>query len=223
MPRIARVSVADTFYHVLNRANGRLRIFNSDDDYRFFESLLAEAKDFFNMRIYTYCIMPNHWHLLLRPRNNSDMGEFMHWVTTTHVRTYRTLTRTIGEGHLYQGAYKSFPVDSDQYLRTLVTYIEQNPLRAHLVNRAEEWKWSGLWRRTFGSPKQRDLLEALPFDLPADYLLRVNTLQDEEVLESVRRSIAKGTPYGREEWVQEMVERHGMQSTMREPGRPRGV
>ncbi len=115
MPRIARVSVGDTIYHVINRSNGRVRIFDSDDDYKHFESLLQEGRELIDMRILAYCIMPNHWHLVLYPKKDTDMGEFMRWITTTHVRQRRVQTKSVGHGHLYQGTYKSFPVQTDRY------------------------------------------------------------------------------------------------------------
>ncbi|MFT5036688.1 MAG: putative transposase [Candidatus Azotimanducaceae bacterium] len=107
MPRQARVSVADVVYHVINRANGRETIFNIDKEYQHFESLLQEAKDLTDMRILAYCIMPNHWHLILYPRTDTHLSEFMSWLTSTHVRQHRTKTNTIGYGHLYQDRYKS--------------------------------------------------------------------------------------------------------------------
>lgn len=223
MPRINRVAVADTVYHVLNRSNGRVRIFNKDDDYRHFESLLQEGKDMVGMRILAYCIMPNHWHLVLYPERDAVMGEFMRWVTTTHVRQYRIRTESIGHGHLYQGTYKSFPVASDRYLQQLILYVEQNPLRAKLVQRAEDWHWSSLWRREKGSTKDTKLLSPLPTDLPRNYLKLVNNELEEESLVSLRRSAAKGAPFGPDAWVSEMADRFKMGSTLRDPGRPKRV
>lgn len=76
------------------------------------------------------------------------MGEYMRWITTTHVRQRRVATKSVGHGHLYQGAYKSFPVEHDKHLMDLIRYVEQNPLRAKLVTRAQEWQWSSLYYRT---------------------------------------------------------------------------
>ena len=116
MPRHARVAIGGVVYHVINRANGRVRIFDADKDYRHFESLLREGVELVGMRILAYCIMPNHWHLVLYPHEDGDLSEFMRWVTTTHVRQYRVATNSVGHGHLYQGAYKSFPVEEDKHL-----------------------------------------------------------------------------------------------------------
>jgi putative transposase len=221
MPRQARVSVADVVYHVINRANGRAQIFHSDRDYRHFESLLEEAKDLTDIRILAYCIMPNHWHLVLYPRTDTNLAEFMGWLTSTHVRQYRTLTKTIGHGHLYQDRYKSFPAQSNEYCQTLIRYVEQNPLRAKLVTKAEDWRWSSLWRRENGTEKQQQLLSSLPIDLPDNYLHSVNEILKEDNLTVLRNSVNKGAPFGKDVWVDKMVEEHGLGHTVRGRGRPK--
>ena len=221
MPRIARVSVGNILYHVINRSNERARIFNTDDDYKHFEKLLQDGKDMVDMRIVAYCIMPNHWHLILYPKRDGDMGEYMRWITTTHVRQRRVKTESIGDGHLYQGTYKSFPVETNEYLQQLIRYVEQNPLRAKLVKKAEDWRWSSLWRRDKGNQKEKQLLSKLPIELPEDYLDFVNTISNEELLKTIYTSVKKGKPFGSEDWMSKIVKKFGLESTLREVGRPK--
>lgn len=221
MPRQARVSVADIVYHVINRANGRAQIFHDDKEYQHFELLLQEAKDLTDMRILSYCIMPNHWHLVLSPRTDSNLAEFMSWLTSTHVRQYRTKTKTIGYGHLYQDRYKSFPTESNEYCQTLIRYVEQNPLRAKLVERAEDWKWSSLWRRECGSEKEKKLFDPLPIALPDNYLQSVNEILKEDNLTTIRNAVNKGTPFGNDAWAERMIDEHNLGHTVRGRGRPR--
>ena len=223
MPRQARVSVGGIIYHIVNRANGRVQIFNNTTDYKHFEDLMQEAKDLTGMRILAYCIMPNHFHLVLYPVSDTDLGAFMGWLTSTHVRQYRTRTKTIGYGHLYQDRYKSFPVQSNSYATAVIRYVEQNPLRAQLVERAEDWQWSSLWRREKGIPAHRKLLDDLPIELPQDYLRFVNEVPDAESLETLRHCVNKGTPFGAVEWVEDAIERYGLTHTLRGSGRPRQV
>ncbi len=223
MPRIARVSVGDMLYHVINRSNGQIRIFDSDSDYKNFESILEEGKQLIDMRLLSYCIMPNHWHLVLYPKKDNDMGEFMRWVTTTHVRQRRVKTKSVGSGHLYQGTYKSFPVETNAYALQLIQYVEQNPLRAKLVKRSENWQWSSLWRRENGTNNEKKLLSELPIELPVDYLESVNAIQKKEVLNAFRTSVNKGVPVGSEKWVRRVIEKFGLESTLRGPGRPKKV
>ena len=222
MPRQARIAAGNVIYHVINRANGRVQIFNKDTDYQHFEELLLEAKELTGMRILSYCIMPNHFHLLLYPETDMQLSDFMSWLTSTHVRQYRTRTKSIGYGRLYQGRYKSFPVQSNTYLTTVIKYVEQNPLRAKLVKQAEEWKWSSLWRREKGSSKQKELLSELPIDLPSNYLELVNDVPSKEQLETIRHSVNKGKPYGTDTWIENIVEKFNLGHTLRGPGRPKG-
>ncbi len=183
--------------------------------------MLAEAKELIGMRILAYTIMPNHFHFVLYPRNDTDMSEFMRWLTTTHVRQRRVATKSIGYGSIYQGAYKSFIVQADKHLVDLIRYVEQNPLRAKLVNRAEDWQWGSLHRRMRGTAKEKKLLDPLPTKLPANYLTSVNEVYNEHTLEKIRSSVTKGAPYGGDEWVADTVNAHHLESTLRPSGRPR--
>ena len=147
----------------------------------------------------------------------------MRWVTTTHVRQRRTHTKSVGHGHLYQGTYKSFPIERDKHLIDVVRYVEQNPLRAGLVKRAQDWQWSSLFRRKRSTAQDRKLLATLPTELPSNYLASVNELLVESKLEMVRTSITKGAPFGSGAWTRTMIERYDMGATQRGPGRPRGA
>jgi putative transposase len=221
MPRTARIAIGDTIYHVLNRAHNRGTIFETAKDYKHFESLLEEAKALIDMRILAYAIMPNHWHMVLYPRNDKDMSEFMRWLTTTHVRHLRVATKSIGYGSIYQGAYKSFIVQEDKHLIDLIRYVEQNPLRAKLVKRAEDWQWGSLYRRQKGTTQEKKLLAPLPTRLPVNYLASVNEVYNTDTLTKIRNSVNKSAPYGGEEWALAMVKEYHLESTLRPPGRPR--
>lgn len=221
MPRLARVDVGNAIYHVINRANGRLQIFNTPEDYRLFEKLIEEAKELTDMRIYAYEIMPNHWHLVLSPRNDGDLGLFMHHLTNKHTRRVHTATGTIGSGHLYQGRYKSFLVDSENYLLSVIKYTERNAVRAKLVRFCEDWRWGSAWRRIHGTTPQKKLLDAPPMQLPNDYLSWINTAESPEEIETIRHSVNKGVPYGRQQWIDSMVTTYHMETTLRGAGRPK--
>lgn len=221
MPRINRVDVADIVYHAINRANARMQIFNNDEDYRLFEDVLKDAKEKFEMRILSYCIMPNHWHLVLNPQKDGDLQKFMGWLSMTHTQRWHSQHKTIGSGHLYQGRYKSFPVETNEYLLQLLKYAERNPLRAKLVKRAENWKWSSLYRREKGSDEQKKLLSLWPIDMPKNYLDLVNAPQGEEELDALRQCLKKSKPFGREKWTDKMIDKFNLKSTQKNPGRPR--
>jgi putative transposase len=134
-------------YHVLNRANGRQTLFTQEADYTAFERVLAEAVQRVDMRLLAYCIMPNHWHLVLWPRGDGDVSRCIGWLTLTHTQRWHAYHHTTGAGHLYQGRFKSFPVQTDAHFLTVCRYVERNPVRAGLVLRAECWRWGSLWQR----------------------------------------------------------------------------
>jgi len=198
-----------------------MQIFNTPEEYCLFEQLLLEAKELTDMRIFAYEIMPNHWHLILSPRKDGDLGIFMHHLTNKHTRRVHTATGTTGSGHLYQGRYKSFLVDSENYLLTVIKYAERNAVRAGLVLRCEDWQWGSAWRRVYGTAQQKKLLDRLPGQFPDEYLNWINTVEPSEEIETIRRSVNKGVPYGRERWVDSMVAAYHLETTLRSAGRPK--
>jgi len=206
---------------VINRANARPPIFHNDDDYLLFESLLWEAKELIDMDIIAYCLMPNHWHLVLAPKKDGDILVFMHWLTLTHTRRYHAIHKTTGYGHIYQGRYKSFIVQKDKYLLQLIRYVERNALRAKLAIKAEDWHWSSLWRKIYGTIDQKRILSSLPVELPDNYLVWVNQKEAEETLTDLRQSVNRGVPYGRKDWVDEKVAVYKLGVTINGRGRPR--
>jgi putative transposase len=146
MPRRARSIQGGYVYHVLNRSNARAALFLKEEDYAAFERVLEEASRRVPLRILGYCVMPNHWHMVVWPRVGQDrqVSEFLRWLTVTHTQRWHAHHHTAGSGHLYQGRFKSFPVESDEHLYTVLRYVERNPVRANLVERAQEWRWSSL-------------------------------------------------------------------------------
>ena len=102
------------------------------------------------MRILSFVLMPNHWHFVLWPEGDHDLTNFCRWLAHTHSMRWHAHYHTLGTGHIYQGRFKSFCVESDEPLYAVARYVERNPLRANLVGRAEQWRWSSLWRRVQG-------------------------------------------------------------------------
>ena len=221
MPRINRVDVGNNIYHVINRANARVQIFDNDEDYKIFESILEEAVERFDMRLFAYCIMPNHFHLVLYPKKDGDLSRFMSWITNTHTRRWQTVKKTIGQVHLYQGRYKSFICQKDNYLLALLRYVEQNAKKANLCKLAQDWKWCSLWRRENGTLKQKKILSDWLIDVPKDYLLFVNQIQKKEEEEVIERSIIKSNPFGDIDWTERIVKKFGIEQTLKRVGRPK--
>ena len=173
------------------------------------------------MRILAYVLMPNHWHLVLYSKNDGDVQKFMHWLTLTHTQQYHVQTKTIGYGHLYQGRYKSFLIEKESYLLTVIKYVERNPVRARLSKTVENWKWGSGYRRLKGASKEQKLLASLPIDLPKNYATWVNQPDREDDLTQLRVAVTKSTPFGDVGWVEETVQRFKLTATLRNPGRPK--
>ena len=130
MPRQARKALGGVVYHVLNRANGRLRLFKKEEDFLAFEHVLQLAHERVPIRILDWCLMSNHWHFVLYPKRDGELTAFMRWLTLTHAQRWKHAHAAVGHGHLYQGRFKSFPIEQDEHLLSVLRYVERNPLRA---------------------------------------------------------------------------------------------
>src|SRR5436190_718858 len=142
MPRTGRAAVGGVCYHVLNRGNARRTIFHKPADFDAFVQAARRASDLVPMRVLAWCLMPNHFHLVLWPEADPDLSRWMHRLMNTHVRRYHRHYH--GSGHVWRGRFKAFPIEADEHLLTVLRYVERNPLRAGLVERAELWPWSSL-------------------------------------------------------------------------------
>jgi putative transposase len=222
MPRRARQLIGGEVYHVLNRAVARIELFHRDQDYQAFLDVLRESYARTpSVRVLSFCVMPNHWHMVLWPQENDILSDFMFWLTMTHVQRWRTAHHTIGYGPLYQGRFKAFPVQSDEHFLAVCRYVERNPLRAGLVTDASVWRWGSLWMRQHGEDGCRNLLSAWPVERPRDWLEWVASPQSVAEEEALQTSISRNRPYGDENWQKEAAERLGLPTCFRARGRPR--
>ena len=221
MPRRPRICPAGMCFHVLNRAVARLALFEKDEDYQAFQRVLEEAVVREGLPILAYTVMPNHWHFVVRPETDSQLSDFFRWLTHTHTMRWHAHYHTEGTGHLYQGRFKTFPIETDDHLLTVLRYVERNPLRASLCERAEDWRFGSLWQRKQGSPEQQQLLSEWPLARPRQWVAHVNRPQSDAELTALRNSVRKGTPYGSGRFVTQSAARLKLDHTLRPRGRPR--
>lgn len=221
MPRTGRIAPGGMVFHVLNRRVDRKTLFHCDADYRVFEQVLIETLTWVPIRICAYCLMPNHFHMVLWPSRDGELSNFMHRACLTHAARWKANKDSSGNGHLYQNRFKSFAVQSDPHYLNVVRYVERNALRAHLVNRAEEWEFSSLWRRENIPAEADPILSPGPVDLPDDWLERVNRPETAAELEAIRASVCRGRPYGTEWWRNKTARALDIESTLRPRGRPK--
>jgi putative transposase len=222
MPRRARAIEGGFVYHVLNRSNGRTTLFRKTADYEAFLRVLEEAQARVPLRVLAYCVLSNHWHFLVwpEPGRGRDVSEFFRWLTVTHAQRWHAHHGTSGSGHLYQGRFKSFPVEEDEHFYTVARYVERNAQRANLVARAEDWQFGSLWAY-YRDPERRRLLSRWPVPRPTAWLKLVNQPQTEAEVAAVRTSIERSRPFGGEQWTAATIAALGLEWTVRPRGRPR--
>ena len=218
MPRSARALADNYCYHLINRGNGRQQVFHKEGDYRAFTDVLLGARRRYSIKVLACCLMPNHFHLLVQPLEAALLNKWMQWVTTTHVRRYHTHYGT--SGHLWQGRYKSFIVQDDEHLLTIVRYIEGNPVRAMLSPTAAQWPWSSHHVRNAVSEESRP--DLLPIPLPEEWPAFVDTPLSDAEIGKIRNSVNRQAPFGAENWMEEICVRMGLESTLRRRGWQKG-
>jgi putative transposase len=198
-----------------------MKLFRHDRDYAAFERVLQEAHQRFPIRLLDYCIMSNHWHFVVWPKADGEVSQFFRWLAHTHAMRWRVSHETVGDGHLYQGRFKSFPVQDDEHFLTLCRYVERNPVVVGAAERAELWRWGSLWVRRQADAKQKSMLSPWPVDRPRDWIKHVNEPLHEAELSAIKTSLLRGRPLGSSTWTDKTVARLHLGHTIRKEGRPR--
>jgi putative transposase len=217
VPRPPRMIFPGEYYHVLNRANRKSRVFHSPGDYDAFVRLIARAQEHAEVQVLAVCLMPNHVHFVLRSSRQGDISRWVKWLLGTHGIRYNKQHNTVG--HVWQGRFKAMHVQTDQHLMNVMRYVERNASRANLVKRAEQWRWGSLrWRMSDSAPVT---LAAPPIELPLWWAGFVNTPQTAAELGAIRTSVNRQRPYGDDDWVKRAANRGSLQQTLRSAGRQR--
>jgi putative transposase len=148
------------------------------------------------MRLTGFCLLSNHFHLLLWPHEDGDLSRWMQWLMTSHVRCYHRHHK--GSGHVWQGRFKAFPVQSDEHYLTVLRFVEPNPLRAKMVDRSQDWQRSSLKPTARSEPDGP--LYACPILKPARWTRQVNGVEAGTELKALRHSFARAAPFGDTHW-----------------------
>ena len=225
MPRPLRPIVDGLVYHVINRGNNRQDVFHKPADFQAFLQALADIKERKPFELYGYCLMSNHFHLLIRP-TGATISRILQSLLVCHTQRYHKHYRS--GGHVWQGRFKSPVVQADEHLLAVLRYIEANPLRARMVTDAGDYRWSSY--RAHGLGEANELLDALvTYDELSPYAKirqrkwaeKVHLPMDQRTATAIRRSVETGLPYGEERWVQRLAKNLGFDLTTRPRGRPR--
>ncbi|MDH5253901.1 MAG: transposase [Nitrospira sp.] len=211
MPRIPRGQAAGHAYHVLNRGNGGATVFHKDADYAAFLELLSTAKARHPLKIFGFCLMPTHFHLVVAPTAIDALSPLMQWWMTSHVRRYHRYYHS--HGHVWQGRFKSFPIQQDAHLLTVLRYVLRNPVRAGLVDHVRDWPWSSL--------RFPHLTDPLPVETPRQWTHWINQPLFEHELIALRTCVNRQQPFGTAAWQTRIARTLGLESTLRPRGRPR--
>jgi putative transposase len=204
-------------YHGINRGNRGERVYHDKADYQDFLVLVARACERIPMRLLAWCLMPNHFHFVLWPLGDGDMSRWMQWLLTSHVRRYHRRYGT--SGRIWQGRYKAFPIQQDRHLLAVLRYVERNPVRADLVERAEGWPWSSL--SVWAAGREPGYWHPGPTPRLVDWIGFVNQAGAADELTSIRRSVQTEAPFGEEPWVLATAKELDLVWTLRGRGRPR--
>ena len=217
MPRPPRIIVPEWCYHFINRANQKAKIFHEPSDYDAFVQLIGEAQSRVEVPIHSYCLMPNHVHFVVQPHSGEKLNQWAHWLFTSHAHRYHA--RHDSSGHVWQGRFKTFAIQGDHHLRTVMRYVERNALTANLVERAEDWRWGSLrWRTREAKPLE---LAECPIELPSYWVDYVNDPQTAVELAEIRTCVNRQRPFGSKEWVSAATERLQNEQSLDPLGRPR--
>jgi len=226
MARRLRFFVTEVPYHVVQRGNNRNPIFFSKNDYRFFLNVLQEAKTKHPCFIYAYCLMPNHFHLLIQPKEKDNISLLMKLLGAKYVHyVNRSYERT---GTLWEGRFKCSLIDEESYFFTCLHYIEMNPVRAGIVDSPGVYNWSSYRVRAFG--EKSPVLDLDPWynSLGSNEQERQNRyrrfFQDsipESTLEFIRETTNKGGLIGSSSFKERVEAVINKEIIIRSPGRPK--
>ena len=172
MPRPPRADEAGAIYHAMNRGNARNPHLLQRRGFRSVRADRCGGLERFPVSLFAYQWMNNHWHMVLSPVEDGGMSAFVGWVTLTHTQRYHAYHRTTGCGHVYQGRYKSLPVEDDDHFLVVCRYVERNAVRANIVDRAEDYRWGSLWNWLGGNSVVP--LSAWPVRRSSKWVERVN-------------------------------------------------
>jgi putative transposase len=222
MARRLRVAAGGVVYHVLNRSVGRRKLFRKDGDYAAFEKALGEAFERMGVPVLAYCLMPNHWHLVLWPAKDGQLSTFVRLLSVTHTQRYHAHYHTAGTGPIYQGRFKSFPVQEDRHLLVCCRYVERNAVRAGLSDRAAKWPWCGTARaKAKDRPPWLLPRSRWPVEVPRDWERWVDEPQTDAEVAALREAVQRGRPFGDEPWQRRTAVKLKLEPSLRPPHRPK--
>ncbi len=217
MPRAARIVCIGVPYHVTQRGNFRMDIFEEDADREKYLEFFKQYKEQFKVKVYAWCLMSNHVHFIVEPTTEKGLAELFKF---THMRYSQYFNRKKGaHGHLWQGRFFSCALDND-HLYEAMRYVELNPLRAGIVQRIDGYSWSSVKEHLNGKGKMTldAVTNYLEIDDWKEYLREKG---DDELINNIRKRTKIGKPLGDAKFIKKMEKLSGKKFTFRKNGRPK--
>jgi putative transposase len=218
MPRRLRQGTAGLAFHVMNRGVRRATLFSSPHDYAAFMKVMNEAAERVSIRLLGFALMHNHWHLVLWPCDDTGLTLYVGWLSLTHACRWHRAHGTLGTGPVYQGRFKAIPIQTSEHLLTVCRYVERNPVRARLVERARDWPWSSASEYP-GAPTPP--LHEWPVPRPPGWNDLIDRPEPTIDLDCLRGCVARSSPFGDEAWRAAVADRLQWSTGLRAAGRPR--
>jgi putative transposase len=226
MGRLPRPTEEGLVYHALNRGNNRADVFADAEDHEAFLQALANTQQRYPFRLLGYCLMTNHFHLLLRPGPGQSISRILQSLTVAHTWRYHRRHHTVG--HVWQGRFRSPVIQDDEHLLVVLRYIEANPVRARMVADPGEYRWSSYQAHGLGRPDpllspmpELAALGRTPSARQARWRRKVKAAQAQDEIDRVRDSLKTGKPLGTLEFVKSKARALGLNLNPRARGRPR--
>jgi putative transposase len=204
----------------MNRGVRKSDLFLSTADYEAFFAILREAPEHAPIRLLAVCLMRNHWHMVLWPKDDGDLSRYVGWLSLTHACRWQRVHGTRGTGCVYQGRFKAVPIESGIHLLIALRYVEANARRAGVVERAEDWPWSSA-SSLLGS--DMPTLHRWPIDPPTNWRALLNEAQPAAGLDLLRTAVRTSAPFGSDAWREQIVAKLGWKPGIRPVGRPREI
>lgn len=226
MPRAPRISLAGLVYHIINRGNNRQAVFKEEEDFAAYLKTIGRFKEKYSFKVYGYCLMDNHTHLIIEPTKPHTLSKIIQAITLSHIRLYHAKYQS--SGHLWQGRFKNPIIQTDEYLLQCLKYIELNPVRAHIVSVPQDYRWSSYKFHAFGKD------ESMLLDKDPAYLSLADTdsarqkayrdfltmKDDENFVERIKKSMASDSILGSDSFIDSLREKISL-AEPRPRGRPR--
>lgn len=219
MARVARVVIPGCPHHVVQRGVRSLRVFFSDADRNEYLSLLKQSAERWELSVWAWCLMSTHVHLLVVPRHAESMARAIGEAHRQYTR--RVNLRQGVRGHLFQERFHSYPIQKDRHLLAVARYIEMNPVRAHLVSRPQEYRWSSAPHHLLGVADPL-VVESPLEEMTGSWAAFLSEAEAANERRMVELHLRTGRPYGERTWCQRLEKRLGRALLPRKRGWPKG-